>query len=214
MGDPVVISYFDDFEGENEWRFLSNFYVGAPLAYRSRTYRTGEHMFQAFKAVNAADHDMINAGVTPGEAKANGRHYLRLRPDWERVKFDVMRIVLRTKFAPGREEYALLAATGDALLVEGTQWGDRVWGVDLKKGRQKLQERLYVNDGHASQTGPHEPSPAAWEPGEGWEDAPGRNWLGVLLMARRAEIVAEMRGCPLFRYGQTIETAETIPTGK
>jgi ribA/ribD-fused uncharacterized protein len=201
----VVISYFDDFEGDNEWRFLSNFYVGAPLAYRSRTYASGEHMFQAFKAVNAADHDMINAGKTPGEAKANGRHYLRLRPDWERVKFDVMRVVLRTKFAPGREEYALLAATGDALLIEGTNWGDRVWGVDLKAGRKHWEE---VDARHPGGT------PRDWDPGEPWVQSPGRNWLGVLLMARRAEIVAEMRGAQLFRYGETIHTIENLPPGR
>lgn len=214
MGEPLVIPYFDDFEGDNAWRFLSNFYVGAPLIYRSFSFMTGEHMFQAFKASSLEDMEMINAGKTPGEAKANGRHYLRLRPDWEWVKFDVMRLVLRTKFQPGREECALLLATGDAMLVEGTTWGDRVWGVDLKRGREKLQERLYLDDGHASQTGPHEPSPAAWEPGEGWEFSPGRNWLGVLLMARRAELYAEVRGTPRMPYGEVCKVAEDLPPGK
>jgi ribA/ribD-fused uncharacterized protein len=202
MGDPVVISNFDDFEGANEYRFLSNFYVGAPLRYRARTYASGEHMFQAFKARTPEDHDMINAGATPGEAKANGRHYLRLRPDWEWVKFDVMRVVLRTKFAPGREEYALLAATGDALLVEGTAWGDRVWGVDLKAGRKHWEDTDARHPGG---------TPRNWEPGEPWQSSPGRNWLGVLLMARRAEIAAEIRGAQLFKYGAVIEVAEDVP---
>jgi ribA/ribD-fused uncharacterized protein len=205
MGDPLVISWFDDFEGPNEWRFLSNFYVGAPLLYRSFSFASGEHMFQAFKASSVADMHTINAGETPSEAKANGRHYLRLRPDWERVKFDVMRLVLRTKFQAGREEAALLLATGDALLVEGTMWGDRVWGVDLKAGRAKREEEW----GRAP-AGP----PLAWEPGEGWEHSPGRNWLGVLLMARRAELYAEQRGAPVMPYGEVCRVAEDLPPGK
>lgn len=181
MGDPSVISWFDDFpaDGEqpgNAYRFLSNFYVGfEPIKFHGRLYRSGEHMFQAFKARTKADHDMVVGSATPAEAKANGKRMLRLRPDWERVKYDVMRLVLAMKFRPGREECALLLATGDALLVEGTHWGDQVWGVDLKKGREAFARRSGAE--------------LAWEEGEGWEDAPGRNWLGALLMTRRAELV-------------------------
>lgn len=198
MGDPAVISWFDDFDGDNEWRFLSNFYVGAPITYRSFSFMSGEHMFQSFKARNVADLEMINRAATPGEAKANGRHYLHLRMDWERVKFDVMRLVLRAKFQQGREEAALLLATGDAFLVEGNTWGDRVWGVDLKAGRKQLE---------AMGEGPK------WEGGEGWEAAPGRNWLGVLLMARRAELLAELRGVKIL-YGDVARYVEDLPPGK
>lgn len=199
MGDPAVISYFDSFEGPNEYAFLSNFWQGAaPLHFKGRTYATGEHMFQAFKARNRHDHEVIAASPSAAEAKANGRHLLRLRPDWERVKYDVMRLVLATKFAKGREEAPLLLATGDALLIEGTQWGDRVWGVDLKAARKALE-----NMGE----GP------VWQPGEGWEVAPGRNWLGVLLMARRAELVGEMRGLVTFSYGETASFAMDVPKG-
>lgn len=192
MGDPVVISYFDEFEGPNEYRFLSNFYVGRPIDAFGRTYRSGEHMFQAFKAVNQQDHDRINAAGTPAEAKQAGKHYLHLRPDWERIKYDVMRLVLAAKFTPGREECALLLATGDALLVEGTTWGDRVWGVDLKAGRKKWAD---VDVKHPGGT------PRDWDPGQPWQSSPGRNWLGTLLMARRAELVAALAG-EQFKYGE------------
>jgi ribA/ribD-fused uncharacterized protein len=175
VGDPVEISAFT-----GEYAFLSNFYVGAaPLAFHGRTYASGEHMFQAFKATGKADHERIAGMATPGEARAEGKHLLRMRGDWERAKYDVMRLVLLSKFRPGREEGPLLLATGDALLIEGSMWGDQVWGVDLKEGRATYERR------HAIQLG--------WEAGEGWEDAPGRNWLGVLLMARRAELLFEQR---------------------
>lgn len=175
MGDPSVISAF-----AGEYEFLSNFYVGAaPLAFHRRTYASGEHMFQAFKARGKADHERIAGMGTPGEARAEGKHLLRMRGDWEKVKYDVMRLVLATKFRHGREECALLLSTGDALLVEGSSWGDTVWGVDLKEGRAVYERR------HALQLD--------WDPGEGWEDAPGRNWLGTLLMARRAELLFQLR---------------------
>lgn len=197
MGDPVVISYFDEFEGANEYAFLSNFYQGEPIRFRQYTYLTGEHMFQAFKAQSRADHMRVVACPTPAEAKATGKRMLRLRPDWERVKYDVMRLVLAAKFRFDRAEGALLLATGDALLVEGTTWGDTTWGVDLKIGRGRAIEE--DRDG--------EP----WEPGEPWRLSPGRNWLGVLLMARRAELVAEQLGSVAFPYGSTAHVAMTLP---
>ena len=169
MGIPNVISYFDDFElPDNDWRFLSNFYVGAPIVFGKWTAATGEHLFQAMKARTSVDFAKIISRATPGESKAEGRHLLTLRPDWERVKYDVMRVVLALKFGPGRAESGMLLDTGNALLVEGTHWGDKVWGVALDKSEET--------------------------PGASWPGAPGRNWLGVLLMARRAELVAELHG--------------------
>lgn len=208
MGDPAVISHFDSFEGANEYHFLSNFYVGSPLRFGPYTYASGEHMFQAFKAVNKADHLKIAQTAGPAEAKQEGKHYLRLRADWERVKYDVMRLVLATKFAIGREEGPLLLATGDALLVEGTMWGDRVWGVDLKAGRKRFVERANAADGPGLEPGWQGPT---WEPGEGWEDSPGRNWLGTLLMARRAELYVQRRGAALMDYSEVVRFTTTVP---
>lgn len=192
MGLPEVISYFDTFEGDNEWAALSNFYQGQPIHYGPYAFLTGEHFFQAMKARNKHDFMKVVASPTPGEAKANGQHILRLRPDWERVKYDVMALVLAKKFEPGREEATVLLATGDALLIEGTTWGDQVWGVDLKAGR-KLSPR-------------EEP----WERGEPWHMSPGRNWLGRLLMARRAELVQAMKG-NAFDYDEVAAFARWVP---
>lgn len=196
MGSPSVISTFT---GEHE--ALSNFHVGAPLILRyargQRAYPSGEHMFQAFKATSKADHERLVACATPLEARAAGKRYLRLRGDWERVKLDVMRLVLSVKFQLGREEAKVLLATGDALLVEGTTWADTTWGVDLKQGRAAFQQRHGVQ--------------LDWEPGEGWEDAPGRNWLGTLLMARRAELAAQLRDPRPFGYDEVARVAMTVP---
>lgn len=205
LGEPGVISYFDSFEGPNEYAFLSNFWVGAaPLWFKGREYPTGEHMFQAFKARTRADHERIAATRTPAEAKQEGKHMLRLRPDWERVKYDVMRLVLATKFRLDREEGPLLLATGDALLVEGTMWGDRVWGVDLKRGRQEIEDSW-----SRSGQGVH----PEWEPGEPWSLSAGRNWLGVLLVARRCELYAERRTTLRPDYGEVVRYVTDVPRG-
>jgi ribA/ribD-fused uncharacterized protein len=195
MGTPDVISYLDSFEGENEFAALSNFYQGAPIHYGPYAFPTGEHFFQAMKATNRRDFMKVLSQATPGEAKAQGQHMLQLRPDWERVKYDVMALVLANKFEAGREEAIVLLATGDALIVEGNTWGDQTWGVDLKAGR-KLAAR-------PSEAGP-------WEPGEPWPMAPGRNWLGRLLMARRAELVAALKG-NAFDYDEVAAFARWVP---
>jgi ribA/ribD-fused uncharacterized protein len=158
-----VIYWFDAFEGKQPYDFLSNFHIGEPIEETDFGYRwqTGEAMFAAYKATNPTDLRRILHASGPGEAKHIGRS-IRLRPDWEEVKYDVMRWVLALKYTLQRDEGLALLDTGDRLLVEGTWWGDRVWGVDLRR----------------------QPAAAPWM-------APGRNWLGMLLMARRAELRAE-----------------------
>ena len=74
------------------------------------------------------------------EAKRLGRR-VDLRPDWERVKDDVMHAVLQAKFAVPELRDALLA-TGDAELVESNTWGDVYWGVCGGRGRNQLGRTL------------------------------------------------------------------------
>lgn len=127
MSEAAAITWFEDTP-------LTNFYegelftvVGVPWP---GEYRTGEHAFQAQKAA-IEDHAILVAQqLSPGTAKYRGRS-IHLRSDWEEIKFDVMRAVLKGKFAPGRYEAEFLLGTGDALLIEGTHWNDRIWGVDL-----------------------------------------------------------------------------------
>lgn len=181
--DPTkLIDWFDDLgTGNEKYRFLSNFYEGEPITVSGlgeildlpveAQFQTGEHLFQAFKARSRKDFLAIGMAKArtvpytdkagkkqtytesaPGMAKALGRA-LPLRADWEQIKFDVMALTVRAKFASGREEAERLLATGDAYLQEGTWWGDDTWGVLLDE-----------------------------------EGRPGRNWLGTLLMMRRAEL--------------------------
>lgn len=156
-----VIDWFDDFDGDHPYTFLSNFYVGEPivvpdvkphLLMTPGEYQTGEHLFQAHKAEHRVDFELIRDQPDPGSAKHFGRT-CELRPDWEHRKRGVMIMTVALKFAPDRAEAELLLRTGDALLVEGTFWSDEIWGVDATQ------------------------SPMV-----------GANWLGQILMDQRTRL--------------------------
>lgn len=108
----------DDFRGE--YFFLSNFFM-AHVIYQGIRFENNEAAFQA--------------------AKRLGRRVV-LRPDWEEVKFDVMYDVCRAKFTQHPDLRANLLATGDAELVEGNTWNDRVWGVCKGVGENNLGKIL------------------------------------------------------------------------
>lgn len=112
-------------EFDGEYEFLSNFYH-SPFTHDGITYSTNEHFFQAYKTLDIAEKKAIAAAETPGQAKRMGRN-VKLRPDWEKIKVDVMMLGLRLKFADP-ELAAKLIATGDEELVEGNRWCDQTWG--------------------------------------------------------------------------------------
>ena len=115
-----MIDFFD-----GEYAFLSNFY-NASCIFEEKLYPTVEHAFQAAKSLDHAERDWIAAAGSPGLAKRLGRR-INLRPDWEKVKFNVMEECLRSKFADSVLKQKLLA-TGDEELVEGNYWHDNTWG--------------------------------------------------------------------------------------
>jgi ribA/ribD-fused uncharacterized protein len=104
---------------------------------------TIEHYFQACKARNLADFEWVLSAPSPQSAKrrggptgeaipAGGRRRIDLRPDWEEVKLDVMRVGNRAKFALPRFRPVLLA-TGNRVIVENSP-SDDIWGGRDKRG--------------------------------------------------------------------------------
>ena len=53
---------------------------------------------------------------------------LRLRDDWETIKYQAMYFILRQKFERSAFCRKVLLGTGDARLVEGNTWHDNIWG--------------------------------------------------------------------------------------
>lgn len=108
------------------YRFLSNFYP-ARVKMGEIEFPTVEHAYQAAKTVDETERREIAAALTPGKAKRHGRE-VTLRPDWERIKIQVMLELLRQKFRHP-ELGASLRLTGDAVLVKGNNWHDCEWGA-------------------------------------------------------------------------------------
>lgn len=142
----------DSFHGEH--RFLSNFHP-AMVILDGVEYPTVEHAYQAAKTPDKSKRNIICHAETPGKAKRLGRSpLLQFRDDWEFVKVDVMRELVRQKFCHADFHHSDLCRqlinTGNALLIEGNVWNDTFWGVCRNVGQ---------------------------------------NWLGRLLMERRAELI-------------------------
>jgi len=106
---------------------FSNFSAHA-VNLKGKVWPTSEHYFQAQKFAGQPDEEEIRLAKSPMVAAWMGRSRKRpLRLDWESVKLDVMREVVRAKFTQHDDLMIILEATGDAILVEHTT-RDRYWG--------------------------------------------------------------------------------------
>ena len=123
----------------DEYFFLSNFYE-CPVTFGGITYQNNEAAFQAQKTLEPAMRERF-AGMNPTSAKHAGRR-VSLRADWEEVKADLMYQICRAKFSQHPDLAQKLLATGDEMLIEGNNWGDRTWGMVNGKGKNLLGQIL------------------------------------------------------------------------
>ena len=122
-----------------EYRFLSNFYPVC-INMDGIEYPSVEHAYQAAKTVDRRERVAIAKCATAGEAKKLGQK-CAIRPDWDAVKIEIMRGLLKKKFSYRRLKKALLD-TGEAYLEEGNNWGDRFWGACNDIGENHLGKLL------------------------------------------------------------------------
>ena len=93
-------------------------------------YPSTEHAYQAAKFLNEEHQQEIRNAATANVSKKIARRLEKAgyrRKDWDDVKVDVMRGLLREKFSQEPEQEVLLK-TGDEELVEGNWLGDTFWG--------------------------------------------------------------------------------------
>lgn len=124
-------------EFKDEYDFLSNFYL-APVQYGGYKFSSSEAAFQAAKCPERMGEFV---SLNPSQSKRLGRK-LPLRDDWEEVKDAVMYEICHMKFFQNADLREKLLATGDAELIEGNTWGDRVWGVCDGVGQNRLGKIL------------------------------------------------------------------------
>lgn len=134
------ISFFD---GEYSW--LSNFHeceIGFIIEHKGEVqelrFKSTESAFQAMKCPSRAKEFQ---DLNPSEAKKLGRK-VELRPHWDKLKIDAMRMCLINKFGYNQELAQKLLDTGDRDLVEGNYWNDEFWGVSWKGGKNHLGKLL------------------------------------------------------------------------
>ena len=137
FGTPII----DVFRGD--YAFLSSFFL-TDITLWGVTFRSAEHAYQWSKTDDPKEKHSIlwtlhipswsnpdpgdfEVPSTPGRAKKRG-DLVTKRLDWDEIKYDKMLEIVRAKFEQNADLRALLAATGDSILIEGNMWHDNFWG--------------------------------------------------------------------------------------
>lgn len=122
-------------EFRGKYAFLSNFYK-APVLYEGLTYICNEGAFQSAKVFTVVER--LPFTTEDGRhAKGRGRK-VQLRYDWKDIRTNVMYDICMSKFRDNANLKEKLLATGDAQLVEGNTWGDRIWGQVDWQGENRM----------------------------------------------------------------------------
>jgi ribA/ribD-fused uncharacterized protein len=107
--------------------YFSNFYA-AVIHLKGKDWPTTEHYFQAMKFEGTPREEDVRNADSPGKAATMGRNRsFGMRPDWEAIKYSVMREAVLAKFTQHEDLKRLLLETGDLTIVEHTT-NDSVWG--------------------------------------------------------------------------------------
>lgn len=114
-----------EFKGEHA--YLSNFHR-ATLVWDGIFWPHTEAAYQAAKSLDRPTRILFSQMNNPGTSKREGKT-VKLRPDWEEVKVELMKEIVLAKFEQNADLARKLLATGDVYLEEGNNHGDNIWGV-------------------------------------------------------------------------------------
>lgn len=136
-----------------ETRFLSNFYPykdksgekyphEVRVEYEGIVYDCTENAYQAAKSLDVAVREQI-CKMNPYDAK---KYWIdkqdKVRPDWDGIKYDLLKSFNEQKFYKNPELAQMLKDTEDAILEEGNTWDDTYWGVCNGIGQNNLGKIL------------------------------------------------------------------------
>lgn len=129
-----------DFRKEYKW--LSNFGYSPFKWFSVRRdeylyFATVEHAYQSMKTFDIKEQDWVISSIGPRLARNRGQK-VKLRNDWEEVKFMYMKNFIHEKFIQNKKLAKALIYTDDHFLVEENDWGDKYWGVYNGRGLNKL----------------------------------------------------------------------------
>jgi ribA/ribD-fused uncharacterized protein len=118
-----------EFKYRGKWidNWFSNM-VLSPVIIHGTEYKSIENYYQSMKSTDESEQLAIMA-ATPSESKRLGRKVKHLLPNWDQLKYNFMLIGLRNNFDMN-PWFKQLLDTGDEMIIEWTNWGDKIWGVD------------------------------------------------------------------------------------
>lgn len=125
----------------NEFRFLSNFWY-SEVVVDGVVYPTVEHAYQAAKFTDIEERTLVAEARTPGKAKRVSYKMKSFRTDWDEVKVDIMKVLVRQKFTRHDDLSVQLMLTHPHELEETNTWGDVFWGVCDGVGENQLGKIL------------------------------------------------------------------------
>lgn len=107
---------------------------------------TVEHIYQAMKLSNSSSkaRQAMCRIASAADAKAIGGAIV-LRPEWGKVRDDIMKQLVRAKFGQNPTLAKQLVETGEARIIEDAPW-DKYWGSGESRAwrRENGQNRLGV----------------------------------------------------------------------
>lgn len=163
-GEPEYIAWFDDFDGYHPYRALSNFYIGEPI----RVPKIDDVPFMTGEHLFAALKARLPHQYEQiRDAKSPGHAKALGRTCSLRPDWELVKYDAMMLVL--RNKFTLQREEGDILLSTGDALLIEGTAWDDHVWGVMLRE------------------------GRSPLDSPGRNWLGSMLMTRRAELKAEMR---------------------
>ena len=124
---PPILGFTDQYE------FLSNFHKSR-LTYQGISFSSSEQAYVYSKKEPVDINDdprwllTILADDNPGRLKRLGDK-VKLRDNWDNLKYNIMRDIVRCKFIQSPWLTKLLLDTGDSYIEETNWWKDTYWGV-------------------------------------------------------------------------------------
>jgi ribA/ribD-fused uncharacterized protein len=125
-------------EFKGEFRFLSSLYTDKPIRAPRGIVLSVEHGYQADKFVDEENRVKVLEAEDGKQAKKRSEALQKagaeIWEDWDYRKLRSMREWTVAKFHPGTLLASRLVGTYPEELIEGNDWDDLYWGVDLETG--------------------------------------------------------------------------------
>lgn len=129
-----------------KWGEFSNFHTSTSIQVGILRFPTAEHLYQVCKFSDPDIQFLLNSQPTPKACKDLSRIRTKgVRPDWVHVRVPIMAWVVSLKVAQHESVRKLLLSTGEAPIVEKSNYDD-FWGCrdkgDMLVGENTLGKIL------------------------------------------------------------------------